>query len=108
MSTVRFAVLNGRFSVDVAPGGFQNVFNPLIYVPAYIFAEFRWSAALGNVAGRYPRAKSGSNLLAFPGLLAQGRGFWTIGATLLIAASASHGRFPKSEPARRYSHLEFP
>jgi hypothetical protein len=30
-----FALLNGRFDVDVAPGGFQSYLNPLVYVLPY-------------------------------------------------------------------------
>src|SRR6476660_3809406 len=31
-----FALLNGRFDQDVAPGGFQTFLNPLPYLPAYL------------------------------------------------------------------------
>jgi hypothetical protein len=31
-----FALLNGRFDVDVAPGGFQTFLNPSAYLPAYV------------------------------------------------------------------------
>jgi hypothetical protein len=50
-----FALLNGRFDVDVAPGGFQSFLNPLAYVPAYLLrhglgAPF-WGMLLGAVHG---------------------------------------------------------
>jgi len=50
-----FALLNGRFEVDVAPGGFQTFLNPLAYLPAYLLrhhvgAPF-WGMLLGAVHG---------------------------------------------------------
>jgi Glycosyltransferase family 87 len=50
-----FALLNGRFNTDVAPGGFQSFLNPLIYVPAYLLrhgigAPF-WGILLGSIHG---------------------------------------------------------
>jgi hypothetical protein len=50
-----FAFLNGRFEVDVAPGGFQTFLNPLAYLPAYLLrhhvgAPF-WGMLLGAVHG---------------------------------------------------------
>jgi glycosyl transferase family 87 len=50
-----FALLNGRFNVDVVPGGFQSFLNPLVYVPAYLLrhgvgAPF-WGILIGAVHG---------------------------------------------------------
>jgi hypothetical protein len=50
-----FALLNGRFDVDVVPGGFQSFLNPLVYVPAYLLrhgvgAPF-WGILIGAIHG---------------------------------------------------------
>ena len=50
-----FALLNGRFDVDVVPGGFQSFLNPLVYVPAYLLrhgvgAPF-WGILIGALHG---------------------------------------------------------
>ena len=50
-----FALLNGRFEIDVAPGGLQTFLNPLVYVPAYLLrhgigAPF-WGILLGAIHG---------------------------------------------------------
>jgi hypothetical protein len=50
-----YALLNGRFDVDVVPGGFQSFLNPLAYVPAYLLrhgvgAPF-WGILLGAIHG---------------------------------------------------------
>jgi hypothetical protein len=50
-----FALLNGRFSEDVAPAGFQTFLNPLAYLPAYLLrhtvgAPF-WGVLLGALHG---------------------------------------------------------
>ncbi|WP_146691018.1 glycosyltransferase family 87 protein [Bradyrhizobium canariense] len=50
-----FALLNGRFDQDVAPGGFQTFLNPLPYLPAYLLrhhvsAPF-WGMWLGALHG---------------------------------------------------------
>jgi hypothetical protein len=82
-----FAILNGRFSVDVAPGGFQTFFNPLVYVPAYILRHSVGAPLWGMLLG----AIHGLNLVAIywlsRSLLGPRARIWTIGATLLIAAS---------------------
>ena len=43
-----FALLNGRFNIDVAPGGHETFLNPLAYVPAYLlrhmFRRLPWDA----------------------------------------------------------------
>ena len=50
-----FALLNGRFDVDVAPGGFQTFLNPLAYLPAYLLRHYVsapfWGVLLGAVHG---------------------------------------------------------
>jgi hypothetical protein len=50
-----FALLNGRFDLDVVPGGFQSFLNPLVYVPAYLLrhgvgAPF-WGILIGAIHG---------------------------------------------------------
>ena len=81
-----FALLNGRFNVDVAPGGLQTFLNPIVYVPAYILRHFVaapfWGIFLGaihglNLAGIYWLSRS---------LLGSKASIWTIGSSLLIAA----------------------
>ncbi|HKU07568.1 MAG TPA: hypothetical protein VJR30_15975 [Bradyrhizobium sp.] len=82
-----FAVLNGRFDIDVAPGGFQTFLNPIVYVPAYILRHFVgppfWGVLLGAIHGL--------NLIAVywlaRTLLRDKSTFWTIGASLAIAAT---------------------
>ncbi|MGJ5006888.1 glycosyltransferase family 87 protein [Bradyrhizobium oligotrophicum] len=50
-----FALLHGRFDVDVAPGGFQSFLNPLIYVLPYAVRQGLdapwWGVALGALHG---------------------------------------------------------
>jgi hypothetical protein len=50
-----FALLNGRFDVDVAPGGFQTFFNPVVYVPVYILRHYVgapfWGMLIGAIHG---------------------------------------------------------
>jgi len=83
---VAFALLNGRVSVDVAPGGFQTFLNPIVYVPAYILRHFVGAPAWGILLG----AIHGLNLVAIYWLsrsvLGSKASIWTIGASLLIAA----------------------
>ena len=50
-----FALLSGRFDIDVVPGGFQSFLNPLVYVPAYLLrhgvgAPF-WGILIGAIHG---------------------------------------------------------
>src|SRR6478752_2422642 len=50
-----FALLNGRFDQDVAPGGIQTFLNPLAYIPVYLLrhhvaAPF-WGLMLGAIHG---------------------------------------------------------
>lgn len=50
-----FALLNGRFDIDVAPGGFQTFLNPLPYLPAYLLRHHvgapLWDILLGAIHG---------------------------------------------------------
>jgi hypothetical protein len=50
-----FALLNGRFDQDVAPGGFQTFLNPLPYLPAYLLRHYVdapwWGMLLGAIHG---------------------------------------------------------
>ncbi|WP_316158338.1 MULTISPECIES: glycosyltransferase family 87 protein [unclassified Bradyrhizobium] len=50
-----FALLHGRFDIDVAPGGFQSFLNPLIYLLPYAVRHGLdapwWGVALGALHG---------------------------------------------------------
>lgn len=50
-----FALVHGRFDVDVAPGGFQSFLNPLIYLLPYVIRHGLgapwWGIALGALHG---------------------------------------------------------
>jgi hypothetical protein len=50
-----FALLTGRFDIDVVPGGFQSFLNPLVYVPAYVLRHGvgapLWGILLGAIHG---------------------------------------------------------
>jgi hypothetical protein len=50
-----FALLNGRFDVDVAPGGFQSYLNPLVYLLPYLLRHSLgapwWGIVLGALHG---------------------------------------------------------
>jgi len=81
-----FALLNGRFDIDVEPGGLQTFLNPLAYLPAYLLrhqvgAPF-WGILLGAVHGL--------NLALIywfsRKLLGSAASGWTILASLIIAA----------------------
>ncbi|BAM87304.1 hypothetical protein S58_12940 [Bradyrhizobium oligotrophicum S58] len=81
-----FALVHGRFDVDVAPGGFQSFLNPLIYLLPYgmrhgLGAQW-WGIALG--------ALHGLNLALVwwvsRVLLGRAAGAVTLSATLIIAA----------------------
>ena len=81
-----FALVNGRFGEDVAPGGIQSFLNPLAYLPAYLLrhhvgAPF-WAMILGaihglNLALIYWLARS---------ILGSAGNGWTITASVVIAA----------------------
>jgi hypothetical protein len=50
-----FALLHGRFDIDVAPGGFQSYLNPLIYLLPYVLRHGIsapwWGVVLGALHG---------------------------------------------------------
>jgi glycosyl transferase family 87 len=50
-----YALLNGRFDVDVVPGGFQSFLNPLPYLPPYLLRHWLgapfWGPLLGAIHG---------------------------------------------------------
>ncbi|MGC2775088.1 MAG: glycosyltransferase family 87 protein [Bradyrhizobium sp.] len=50
-----FALVHGRFDIDVAPGGFQSFLNPLIYLLPYVVRHGLdapwWGVALGALHG---------------------------------------------------------
>jgi hypothetical protein len=50
-----FALINGRFNEDVAPGGIQTFLNPLAYLPAYLLRHYVgapfWGMLLGAIHG---------------------------------------------------------
>ena len=50
-----YALLNGRFDLDVAPGGLQTFLNPLAYLPPYllrhVFGAPAWGPMLGAIHG---------------------------------------------------------
>lgn len=81
-----FALLNGRFNVDVAPGGFQTFLNPLAYLPAYVLRHYVGAPFWGMLLG----AIHGLNLALiyrFTRTILQGAASgWTIVASVLIAA----------------------
>ena len=81
-----FALLNGRFDVDVVPGGFQSFLNPLVYVPAYVLrhdvgAPF-WGLLLGAIHGLNLALVWWISRL----LLGTSRSGWAVLASVVIAA----------------------
>jgi Glycosyltransferase family 87 len=81
-----FALLNGRFDIDVAPGGFQTFLNPLAYVPAYLLRHYVGAPYWGPLLG----AIHGLNLALIYWLsrvvLGSAANRWTLLASLGIAA----------------------
>lgn len=81
-----FALLNGRFGVDVAPGGFQTFLNPLAYLPAYVLRHHVGAPYWGILLG----AVHGLNLALIywvsRKLLGNAAGIWTVLASVAIAA----------------------
>jgi glycosyl transferase family 87 len=81
-----FALLNGRFDVDVMPGGFQSFLNPLVYVPAYLLRHGLGAPSWGLVLG----AIHGLNLALVWWisrlLLGASRSGWAVLASVVIAA----------------------
>ena len=81
-----FALINGRFNEDVAPGGIQTFLNPVAYVPAYLLRHYVgapfWGMILGSIHGLnlaliywFSRSVLGSAANA-----------WTLAASVIIAA----------------------
>jgi hypothetical protein len=81
-----FALLNGRFDQDVAPGGFQTFLNPLPYLPAYLLRHYVDAPWWGMLLG----AIHGVNLALIYGLsrtvLGSAANGWTLAASTVIAA----------------------
>jgi hypothetical protein len=81
-----FALLNGRFDLDVAPGGFQTFLNPLAYLPAYLLRHHVGAPFWGMLLG----AVHGLNLALVywlsRNLLGSAAGGWAILSLLIIAA----------------------
>jgi hypothetical protein len=81
-----FALLNGRFDVDVAPGGFQTFLNPLAYLPAYVLRHDAgaplWGILLGAVHGLNLALIYWVSRIVLP----NAAGAWAIIASVVIAA----------------------
>jgi hypothetical protein len=81
-----FALLNGRFEVDVAPGGFQTFLNPLAYLPAYLLRHHVGAPFWGMLLG----AVHGLNLALVYWLsrtvLGSAASIWAVLSSLVIAA----------------------
>jgi hypothetical protein len=81
-----FALLNGRFNQDVAPGGFQTFLNPLAYVPAYLLRHYVGAPFGGMILG----AIHGLNLALIYWfsrvVLGSAASRWTLAASVVIAA----------------------
>src|ERR1700733_6853329 len=81
-----FALLNGRFNQDVAPGGFQTFLNPLAYVPAYLLRHYVGAPFGGMILG----AIHGLNLALIYWfsrvVLGSAASGWTLAASVVIAA----------------------
>lgn len=81
-----FALINGRFDQDVAPGGFQTFLNPLPYLPAYLLRHDVGAPLWGMLLG----ALHGLNLALIYWLsrivLGGAANTWTLAATVVIAA----------------------
>jgi hypothetical protein len=81
-----FALLNGRFDIDVEPGGLQTFLNPLAYLPAYVLRHHVGAPIWGILLG----AVHGLNLALIywfsRKLLGSAASAWTILASLIIAA----------------------
>jgi Glycosyltransferase family 87 len=81
-----FALLNGRFSEDVAPAGIQTFLNPLAYLPAYLLRHMVGAPFWGMLLG----ALHGLNLALIYWLsrtvLSKAAHGWTLAASVGIAA----------------------
>ena len=82
-----WAVLNGRYDVDVAPAGFQTYFNPAVYFPIYYLRHWLPLPYGAMIMG----AVHGLNLALvylLSRLLLQKQGtFWPVTASVVIAAA---------------------
>jgi len=81
-----WAALNGRYQTDVLPSGFQTYFNPVVYFPVYYLRHKLPSPFGFAILG----AVHGLNLvlvyLLSRILLGETATFWSIAASILIAA----------------------
>ena len=81
-----WAALNGHYQTDVLPSGFQTYFNPVVYFPVYYLRHFLPPPFGLAIMG----AVHGLNLvliyLLSRVLLREAATFWSIGASVLIAA----------------------
>jgi hypothetical protein len=81
-----FALINGRFNEDVAPGGFQTFLNPLAYIPAYLLRHYVAAPYSGMMLG----AVHGLNLALIYWfsriVLISATSGWTLAASVIIAA----------------------
>jgi Glycosyltransferase family 87 len=81
-----YALINGRFNEDVAPGGFQTFLNPLAYIPAYLLRHHVAAPFWGMMLG----AIHGLNLALIYWfsriVLSSAATGWTLAASVVIAA----------------------
>ncbi len=81
-----FALLNGRFDVDVAPGGFQTFLNPLAYLPAYLLRHHVGAPFWGMLLGAVHGLNLGLVYWLSRTVLESAAGRWGILSSLVIAA----------------------
>ena len=97
-----WALIHGRYAIDVMPAGLQTYFNPLVYFLAYSLRHALPPLYGGLAMG----AIHGLNLVAVwylaRALLGNQSGFVTIGAALLIAAT---GPMTLSEVGTSFSDI---
>lgn len=80
-----WALLNGRYSLDVIPAGFQAYFNPIVYYPVYFLRHLLPSPYGLMIMG----AVHGLNLVlvyALTRVLLPAANSWTLAAAVVIAA----------------------
>lgn len=97
-----FALLNGRFNIDVAPGGHETFLNPLVYVPAYLLRHMIDAPWWGMLLG----AIHGLNLAAIYWISAIALGYEA--STLALAASvliAAFGPMTLSEVGTSFADI---
>ncbi|MBS0531123.1 MAG: DUF2029 domain-containing protein [Proteobacteria bacterium] len=97
-----WALIHGRYAIDVMPAGLQTYFNPLVYFLAYGLRQFLPPLVGGLAMG----AIHGLNLVAVyfltRALLGSATGVVTAGAALLIAAT---GPMTLSEVGTSFSDI---